>query len=253
MQNVGIISLKILNLLHMKTDKRKNIALAGFFLLMIGVVLFVEKLGVVFPEWLFSWEVIVITIGLYIGIKRGFRGVLWIFLIGIGTGFLIDECIPSLQICQYIIPIIVILAGLLLIFKSMRANDNVTTKKGFDGCNFEESISEDVLNSVTVFSGVKKVILSKNFKGGEIVSFMGGSEINMMQADVQGKVVINISQVFSGIKFVIPPHWQVQSEIVSVMGGFQDKRPKGQNVVDEDKVLIIKGTNLLGGIEIKSF
>lgn len=237
----------------MKTDKRKNIALAGFFLLMIGVVLFVEKLGVVFPEWLFSWEVIVITIGLYIGIKRGFRGIAWLVLIGIGTGFLVDECCPHFRICEYFIPIIVIAAGLLMILKSLRSSSNTNTKKEYNGCNFEESVSEDVLNSVTVFSGVKKVILSKNFKGGEIVSFMGGSEINMMQADIQGKVVINISQVFSGIKFVIPPHWQVQSEIVSVMGGYQDKRPKGQSLVDEDKVLIIKGTNLLGGIDIKSF
>ena len=247
-----IINLKNLNSLRMKTDKRKNIAFAGLFLLTIGVVLFAQKLGVEFPHWLFSWEIIIILIGLYLGIKKGFKGLAWIILIVIGSTFLMDECMPEFKICEFTIPIIVILAGLLMIIKSL-GSSNDTPKKSLDGCVFEESISEDILNSVTVFSGAKKVISSKNFKGGEIVSFMGGIEINMMQSDIQGRVTVNISQVFSGVKFIIPPHWQVQSDIVSVMGGFHDKRPKGQNVVDVDKVLIIKGTNLLGGIEVKSY
>ncbi len=44
---------------------------------------------------------------------------------------------------------------------------------------------QNMLNINTAFGSVKKIILSKNFKGGEINNFMGGTEINLMKADIQ--------------------------------------------------------------------
>src|SRR5690349_22431252 len=39
------------------------------------------------------------------------------------------------------------------------------------------------IDVTAVFGGIKKNVLSKNFKGGDITSFMGGSEIDLSQAD----------------------------------------------------------------------
>jgi len=240
----------------MKTNKQSNLAITGFFLLGVGVVLFAKKIGVEFPEWLFSWEMILIVVGCYLGMKKGCRGISWLILITIGGVFLADEMRPELHIFNYAWPVVIILIGLMLLIKSLfkpsiPSNywNDCTTQNSIS----EEMTSEDVLNSVTVFSGVKKVILSKNFKGGDMVSFMAGCEFNFSQADIQGKVTLNVSQVFSGVKIIVPPHWIVQSELVSVMGGFQDRRPQANTVTDPDKVLVIKGVNLLSGIDIKSF
>jgi hypothetical protein len=176
----------------------------------------------------------------------------WLVLIGIGLVFLLDEMRPDLNVFNFVWPVFIIGAGIYLIIKAMlkpKANDG----NCYHATMKEESTSEDVLNSITIFSGVKKNVLSKNFQGGDIVSCMGGIEINLAQADIQSTVQINVTQVFSGIKIIVPPHWVIKSELVSVLGGFQDRRPQGNVNLDPNKVLIIKGLNLLGGIDIKSY
>ena len=104
-----------------------------------------------------------------------------------------------------------------------------------------------------VFGSAKKNIFSKNFKGGEINCFMGGAEIDLTQADIQGPVIIEANQVFGGTKLVIPPHWDIKMEVTSVFGGIEDKRKTIATQVDFNKVLIIKGSNVFGGMEIKSY
>src|SRR5206468_9406343 len=97
------------------------------------------------------------------------------------------------------------------------------------------------LDSTSVFGGAKKVILSKNFKGGDITCFMGGAEIDLSQADIQGKIVIDTTAVFGGIKLIIPPNWDLKIEITAVFGGVEDKRPVHVTKVDPDKVLVLDG------------
>jgi predicted membrane protein len=94
--------------------------------------------------------------------------------------------------------------------------------------------------------------VSKNFRGGEIVNFFGGSEINLMQADINGRVHLEVVQVFGGTKIIVPSNWTVHSEMVAIFGGIEDKRPPQLNVAAE-KVLVIQGTSIFGGIDIKSF
>ncbi|HZH94371.1 MAG TPA: LiaF domain-containing protein, partial [Flavisolibacter sp.] len=104
-----------------------------------------------------------------------------------------------------------------------------------------------------VFGGIKKIVLSKNFKGGDLVNFMGGSEINLTQADFSGRIRIETTNVFGGTKLIVPPTWDVQSEVVAVFGGVDDKRQLIGTGVDPNKVLVIEGTCIFGGIEIRSF
>ena len=111
----------------------------------------------------------------------------------------------------------------------------------------------DIIDATAVFGGVKKIILSKNFKGGDITNFMGGSEINLTQADFNGRVKIDATNIFGGTKLIVPAHWDVQSEVVAVFGGVDDKRRFIGVQPDPNKVLILDGTCLFGGIEINSY
>jgi predicted membrane protein len=61
-----------------------------------------------------------------------------------------------------------------------------------------------------------------------------------------------VVQVFGGTKIIVPANWTVHSEMVAIFGGIEDKRPPQLNVAAE-KVLVIVGTSLFGGIDIKSF
>jgi predicted membrane protein len=119
----------------------------------------------------------------------------------------------------------------------------------------DEGITDDrdFIDVTSVFGGVKKNVLTKNFKGGDIVSFMGGSEIDLTQADFTGRVRIDVTTIFGGSKLVVPSSWDVQNDITAIFGGVDDKRQISGVNLDPGKVLILDGTCMFGGIEIRSF
>ena len=112
--------------------------------------------------------------------------------------------------------------------------------------------SDDYVKSTALFSEIKKTVISKRFKGGEIVNICGGTDINLVQADIHHPVVIDIFQIFAGTKIIVPAHWKIQSDVVSIFGEVDDKRFTQGIPQDEQKVVYIKGTSLFGGITIKN-
>jgi hypothetical protein len=202
---------------------------------------------------------ILIAVGLYIGFRHSFRGPVWAVLLLVGTVFLAERIEPSLDLDHYVWPIVIIAVGLIIIFRPQKKI------RGFDEIRFDNSSSatstaeapskEDYIDSVTIFGGVKKNVFSKNFRGGEITTIFGGTEIDLTQADVPHRIELEITQIFGGAKIIVPPHWRIQSEdIVSIFGGIEDKRHIMPNTTyDPNKVLILKGTNIFGGIDIKSY
>jgi predicted membrane protein len=121
--------------------------------------------------------------------------------------------------------------------------------------HYHDNSTEDIIDSTTVFGGVKKNIITKDFKGGDITTFFGGTDIDLMQADFTGKAVVDITQVFGGTKLVVPPHWQIKSEdLVCLFGAIEDKRPIRRDIVSDDqKILVLRGVCIFGGIDIKSY
>jgi len=112
---------------------------------------------------------------------------------------------------------------------------------------------DDYINSTAVLGGVKRNVLSKKFKGGEVVSVFGGNELNFSQADIQHPIVLDTTQIFGGTSLIVPPHWEVRSEVVAILGGVSDKRMMLPGGYDPNKVLIIKGVAIFGGLDIKSY
>lgn len=64
---------------------------------------------------------------------------------------------------------------------------------------------------------------------------MGGTEIDMTQADINGRVVLDVTQILGGTKLIIPAHWELKSELVSVFGGIEDKRAVLASNVNPEK------------------
>jgi len=114
------------------------------------------------------------------------------------------------------------------------------------------SSPDDYLDTVSVFGGVNKTILSKSFKGGDIVNIFGGTELDFTQADINGRVIVDITQIFGGTKIIIPSNWHVVSDIAAVFAGVDDKRLRGP-ALDDNKILVLKGVSLFAGIDIRSY
>lgn len=224
--------------------------IAGIWVVIVGGILLTRQLGFEYPSWLFTWPVLLITIGIYISARHLFSNPGGYILIIIGSLFLFDNLTPNLQLSEYIWPLVIMLIGFAMIFKPNRRkqfrNEMANSIPNSDQSN------HDLLETISIFGGVKKNILSKNFKGGEVVCIFGGAEINLMQADFEGRITLEIIQVLGGTKLIIPSNWDVQPEMVAVLGGIEDKRQIHPGQVS-DKVLVIKGASVLGGIEIKSY
>ena len=112
---------------------------------------------------------------------------------------------------------------------------------------------QDYLDSVNVFGGSNQIVYSKNFKGGEITAIFGGCDVNLTQADFEGQVVIDVTAIFGGTKIIVPQGWIIKSEVTAVFGGLDDKRGIMPMADGQNKLLIIKGVALFGGVDIRSY
>jgi predicted membrane protein len=254
---------------EMNTDMykhRSNRILAGLIIVGIGIVLFAEKMGVIFPAWLMTWPMLLIVIGFYVGVKHNFRNFAWVILMVVGGLFLWDEIVVGVDLKRFLFPIIIIAVGLISILRprpSRRFRRQMWRERWDDRRNsgFEKAdivseninpLSDDFISINSVFSGLKRTVLSKSFKGGKISCVFGGIELDLSQADIQGTVVLTFDEVFGGVKLVVPSNWTVKSNIEGVFHGVEDKRNQLiQN--DPEKVLVLQGSAVFAGVEIKSY
>ena len=260
----------------------------GFVILIIGVLLLLKKVGIFIPSWVLTWPMILIAIGLFTLIKHEFKSLFGGFMLFLGSYFLLrNEFGFSLALDRYIFPIALIVLGVYLITKKKKEQDlirdiqakwQVNQKKSTLGASNEEVVEDpsdpktdsgtgaissfgnmsgasfsDTLNIDAILSGVNKRILTKNLKGGKLTAAFGGIDLDLTQADIQGPVTIQVDVIFGGMKLVVPPHWDVRSEVSNIAAGIDDKRVYRDSMIDPEKVLILKGTVLFGGLEIKSY
>lgn len=230
-----------------KTDNfirsdRSGRILAGLVLVIIGSVLLGQELGYGFPSWLFSWEMVVITISVFVGARKNFALGGWLVGFAIGSVFLLGDFYPDLNLQAYFWPALIIAFGLWMIFRPKRKGKGIWTG---------DISSDESMDMVSIFGGSKKNIVTKNFRGGEAVTVFGGTDFDLTQADFTGTAQIEMVTVFGGTKLRVPANWRIKSEMVSIFGGVDDKRPQPVKV-DNSKLLVLEGVCLFGGIEIKS-
>lgn len=233
----------------------KNGAFRGVIILLVGVFLLFHNLDLNIPEWIVSWQMLIIGIGIMIWIKSEFRNVGGVIMILLGSVFMVREYFYlPFDVDRFIWPGFLIIIGLLFIV--FRPSSH---KKYLDEDEEPKVVpdlypaDEDYINADVVFSGENRLIVSKKFKGGRISAVFGGCDVNLLQADFDGTIVLNCDCVFGGVELVVPANWEVKIMTSSVFGGVGDKRPIELIAANPNKVLIIKGSCVFGGIEIKSY
>lgn len=224
----------------------------GLILLIVGGALLARQMGVLLPAWMFTWQALLITVGLVIGVANRFRDLGWLVIVGVGAFFLLEDIYPDLG--HFAWPLVIILIGLVIILKPRRKRIAVTPEQPEQSPDYNTAYTtgEDVLDSVAVFGGVKKIVLSKNFRGGEVVCVFGGAEINLSQADFTDPIRLEIVAVFGGAKLIVPANWEIRSEVTAILGGIDDKR-ESVTTQNPEKILVLEGTAICGGIEISSY
>ena len=265
----------------------------GVIILGIGIILLFRRLGLYIPGWVLTWPMILIALGTYTLISQQFKSFFGSVVLFIGVYFLLKrEFDLDLGIDQYIWPVGLIALGIYLITQKkkehkamddIRKNWEATRKKKTQSSNPETTESAEVvedaspsqqgsskapdsgfvratgtafmdrINESVIFSAVNHKLMTKDFQGGKATVIFGGLDLDLTQVDFTGVVTLDLEVGFGGVKLLAPPHWDVRTEVSNIAAGLEDKRMFREGGVDTNKVLILKGTLLFSGLEIKSF
>ena len=110
--------------------------------------------------------------------------------------------------------------------------------------------ANDTINAVAILSGVNRGSNSSSFKGGELTAFMGGCEVDLRNAAINGDAVIDVFAMWGGIEIRVPESWTVIGKVTPLMGGFEDHTRAPQAATAHR--LTVRGMVIMGGVEIKN-
>lgn len=230
--------------------------MAGAILIILGGLFLLDNLSYFdfgIRSYLFSWPMILIVVGLIIFVNSRDRSGL--IIMGVGGVFLAGR-VFNVSVAEFW-PVLLILGGIFILFSPKRRH-HIPDIENRVRSHFEDRdakvVNEDFLDAVAIFSGSKKTINSTNFQGGKITAIFGGFEIDLGNAKLApGNNVLDVVTIFGGAEIFVPRDWTVITDITPIFGGFSDKRRKDYNIAtDPERTLIIKGTAIFGGGEIKN-
>lgn len=215
-------------------------------LIIIGFLFLLDNFGIVDVGDIWQyWPVILIVIGFLKLKNSNFQDRQSAFLlIGVGVAFLLfsTEILDRGEL-RNLWPLILIAIGVSMIFKHRDGNRRRNGGK----------ISENRVDAAAIFGGMTKKIISKNFEGGNVTAVFGGVDLDFSDAELaEGESVIDVFTMFGGTEISVPKEWHVIMKGMPIFGGFEDSRRNVESDEKADKKLVIKGTVLFGGLEVKN-
>jgi hypothetical protein len=142
-----------------------------------------------------------------------------------------------------------ILAGVLIIFVGLWII--FRPRFGFHFRNIPEIKSDD-LDAFALFSECKRRIESKAFRGGKATAIFGSVNLDLEDAQLEGnKAAVELTTLFGSIEMRVPREWNVEIDSNAILGSIDDKRKIRPSEL-ADITLFLKGTAILGSIEVKS-
>ncbi|MCK4413739.1 MAG: hypothetical protein KAY32_09355 [Candidatus Eisenbacteria sp.] len=215
----------------------------GATIIVIGLLAALDALDVLrVGNVMRFWPLVLIGFGLANLLGATFRGqrVWGVILLILGLLILLAN-LDALDISwSFIWPVILILLGVLVLSRSF-------------GLHRGGASPEDWISEWALFGGGERRYSSKAFRGGEVNAVFGGLDIDLRDAElVEETAVLDCFVMFGGIDIKVPPGWQIIIQAIPVFGGVSDstrRAPEAGTAVS--RRLLVRGTALFGGIEVK--
>ncbi|BEV71721.1 hypothetical protein THUN1379_12030 [Paludibacterium sp. THUN1379] len=170
--------------------------------------------------------------------------------IALGVGLTLQNLGLVQHVMAILLPAFLILAGLAVMTRGLAPRRVPRRDRGGRGHSplGEPVLAHDAsLQLSATMSGLNHRCDSQDFQGGTLNVVMGGIELDLRQASISNQATLQVNVVGGGIKIRIPHDWQLQLNISPVLGGIEDKTVPPMH---SDKILLLQGEVVLGGIEI---
>jgi len=222
----------------------------GFILIMLGAGFLLDQMEIIrFGELLGTyWPLILIIAGLLGLLESRSSKVGNLILLSLGIILQLNRLdMITGDIFKFFFPVVLIIIGINIIFsKGVKTHSSDADKENWN----KKKINEDFLDHMVLMSGYESINQSQNFKGGRLTAIMGGIDLDLREANmIEKQAYLEVTAIMGGIDIITPRHWKVEVQGTPLLGSFSSKTMGAQD--SEAPVLVIKGTAILGGVEIK--
>jgi len=218
-------------------------------LIAVGALFFLSNLHIIYFQdiWRF-WPLILIAVGLakLVDAADGGNITAGVILLAVGGLFLAGNFGFLYLSWNTFWPLILIGLGLLMLFDR--------AKIGVIGPNWQRRYTQGFMRESAVFGGGKRQAGHQDFRGGKMDAVFGGFEIDLRDAFMTADTaVLEINAVFGGAEVKIPRTWMAVVQGTGVFGAFTDSStPPHPAEVPNPKRLIVRGSAVFGGVEVKN-
>jgi len=225
----------------------------GVIIIVAGVLLLLSNTGYLpydLRHILFSWQMLLIGIGI-ISLFSSESRTPGTILILIGGIFILPRVFSiDYNVMHLFWPVILIAVGVLILSKRFPQRPWHSRRHQLN----TQNLADGFIHEENIFSGGKQRVMHQVFRGGHITCVFGGTEVDLTQAILaEGVSELEIDTIFGGVTLIVPADWRIQLKMTSIMGGFADKRSYVKENPDPSRMLVIKGSTIFGGGEIKSY
>jgi len=215
--------------------------LIGLLIIGFGAILLASNLGLLdaHTPLRYFWPLAFVVLGVSLLIEPGRTRRNWGW-VWIGVGFWIFADIQNwirIDIWDVAFPALLLVLGARLVTRALRVqsgrNDKAQT------------------NFTAFMSGHEARSVPSPFKEAEITAIMGGIKLDLTQAQLEGDTAtLDVTVVMGGLEIYAPSDWIVTNQVLPLLGAAEDKRRPV--AATTNKTLIVRGTVLMGGLEIKN-
>jgi len=235
----------------------------AFIMIFFGVILLLDRTGVIsgIKELSFRnlWPLIFVIIGVNTLSTVKQNVMHYVFGLGflfVGGSLLLRnfELIPYFRFNWSLIwPAFMILLGIKIFSDNHYKSRKEDTEENGEIEGKSKYTDNDYIDNSVFLGGSDFRYSSKNLQGGNLSAVLGGCKVILNDADFKGDtLVINVFAFWGGIEIYIPKNWQLNVKCTPIMGSIEHKIVSEENGVIKNKTLVIKGTVIMAGVEIKS-
>jgi predicted membrane protein len=245
----------------------------GLAIIVAGILFMLDNLGLVRAEhYLEYWPVVLVAIGVVQMVQTGsWVGYGWSLVWIVGGLWLLGQNIGLITISIWALwPLLLVLVGASIIWRAccppacclpqVRPSAGVQSSLTPPGGTAEprasasgapRSARDSFVHAFAVLGAQERTVGTAEFRGADLVAFMGGCKLDLRRATMVGEeVVIDVLALMGGVDILIPESWTVDAKVLPVMGGLGDHTHP--IVSGKPQRLVIRGLALMGGVEVKN-
>jgi predicted membrane protein len=213
----------------------------GLLVIAAGVLFTLDNLGVVYAEdYIRFWPTALIVVGLLKlwQSRRGAGSVAGLFFITVGGWLLLDELRVFEIDLRDFWPLLLVFFGAYLVWQglSVRATPSVLE-------------AGTMVSAMAILGAVSRGRNVRNFRGADLTAILGGCELDLRTATLEGEAVIDVFSLWGGIEIRVPEDWTIDSHIVPLLGGVEEK---ARRAAAGGPRVTLRGFAVMSGVEIKN-